>query len=62
VFDFVNPFRPVRNLRGLGRNAGFKGGFWHMGKIGKRQAECDLRVRFYCCPGYARLPVAGDLL
>ena len=25
VFDFMDPLRPVRDFRGLGRNAGFEG-------------------------------------
>ena len=34
VLDFVDPFRPVRNFRRLGRNAGFERGFGHAGYLG----------------------------
>jgi hypothetical protein len=33
MFDLVDPFRPVRHLRRLGRNAGFE--FLHMGYLGR---------------------------
>ena len=44
MLDFVDPFRPVGNLDGFGRNAGFERGFGHMGYLG------DARCRWHACP------------